>query len=245
MRNADQPGGRIFIEASRLAPFDVRNLRQTRIDAQANSGIAGLAVDASASVLAIAGFGPIRMTGGSTVFESDNWYEGDESRLIWADSGDLTYLGGEMAPYSHGVRKDLSADAPAVFLENFRGHATIAGGTMDLRRASNGLRVELAARDSAALFFGMAATVPDYFNARAGEGKASLLFSKRYSPGTGARDIPDVGPADLDFVLEGFRQARSVTWETTPMAHQPGATDVRIFRVFDADTGTGLRAGSW
>jgi hypothetical protein len=241
VRGADQPGGRIFIEGSRLAALDVRNLRQTRIDAQANSGIAGLAVDGSASVLAIAGFGPIRATGNSTVFESDNWYEGDESRLIWADSGNLTYLGGEMAPYSHGVRKDLSPDDPAVLLDHFRGHASVIGGTMDLRRASNGLTVQLAGNDAAALFFGMTATVPDYFHERGDSARAALVFSKVYAPATGAMDIPDLGLADLASIIDGFRQARGVVWETAPFSHVPGATDVRLFRVFDADTGIGLR----
>jgi hypothetical protein len=40
--------------------------------------------------------------------------------------------------------------------------------------------------------------------------------------------------------MRGFDAVRAITWETTPFSHTPGATDVRLFRIFDADTGTGL-----
>jgi hypothetical protein len=242
LRNADQPGGRIFVEGSRLANFEVTGLHHTRLDAQANSGIAGLAVSDSASVLAVAGFGPIRMTGDSNVFVSDSWYEGDESELVHADSGNFTYLGGEMAPYSNGVRAGRAPEAPAVSLDNFHGHMSIIGATMDLKRAANGLAAGTAGVDAYGLFFGVAATAPGYFHPSAGGSSVGLVFAKLYSPETGARNIPDVGRNSLAFVTEGMRMARSVVWETAPFTHVPGATDVRLFRVFDADTGIGLRA---
>ena len=243
LRNADQPGGRIFVEGSRLAAFEITGLHHTRLDAQANSGIAGLTVSGSASVLAVAGFGPIRMTGDSTVFVSDSWYEGDESELVRADSGNFTYLGGVMAPYSHGVRAGRAPDAPAVSFDNFHGQMSIIGANMDLQHPGNGLAANTAATNAYGLFFGVAANVPGYFRPPAGDAPVGLVFAKLYSPATGARNIPDVGHNDLAFVKEGLRMTRSVVWETAPFAHVPGATDVRLFRIFDADTGIGLRAG--
>jgi len=242
LRNADQPGGRIFVEGSRLAAFQVTGLRHTRLDAQANSGIAGLAVSDSASVLAIAGFGPIRMAGDSNVFVSDSWYEGDESELVRADSGNFTYLGGQMAPYSNGVRTGRAPDAPAVSLDNYHGRMSIIGATMNLRRSSNGLAAAKASGDAYALFFGVAATEPGYFHEPTGINLVGLVFAKLYSPETGARNIPDVGHNSLAFVTEGMEMARSVVWEAKPYTHVPNVTDVRLFRVFDADTGIGLRA---
>src|ERR1019366_6180178 len=90
---------------------------------------------------------------------TDNWYEGDQSTLFRADSGTFTYLGGEMAPYSHGVGEGLSPDAPVLILDKFLGHASFIGGTMVLRRASNGIEVRSAPAGTYAMFFGMTPTL--------------------------------------------------------------------------------------
>jgi hypothetical protein len=237
---ADQAGGRIFIEGSRLSVVDVQGLSQTRIDAQANSGIAGLRVHGSASVLAIAGFGPVRMRGNSTVVETDNWYEGNEARLLDADSGSFTYLGGEMAPYSHGVRRDLSPDAPAILLDRFPGHASLIGATLDLKRASNGIVLRSPASDSYALFLGITGTAPGFFVHPQSDAPYAAVLNKLYTRDLGARGIADAGRSSVDFVMRGFEAIRAIAWETAPDSHTPGATDVRLFRIFNADTGTGL-----
>ncbi len=238
--NADQPGGRIFIEGSRLSVIDVQGLSQTRLDAQANSGIAALRADSSASLLAVGGFGPVRMRGNSTVVETDNWYEGDEARLLDADDGSFTYLGGEMAPYSHGVRRGLLPDTPAVLLDGFRGRASVIGATLDLKRASNGIVLRSPAPGSYALFLGITGTAPGFFVHPQVDAPYAGVINKLYSRDGGARGIADAGKGDLDFVMRGFDAVRAITWETTPFSHTPGATDVRLFRIFDADTGTGL-----
>jgi len=241
IRNADQAGGRIFIEGSRLAAVQITGLRHTQVDAQANSGIARLDVDDSASVLGIAGFGPLVINGDSNVLESDNWYEGDESRLVEVNSGTFTYLGGEMAPYSHGVRKDLAATEPVVKLQGFQGSATFIGATLDLRRVENGIDARSADPGAYALFLGVTGTLPGYFRYEAGLANVGLVLAKLYVPGKGASGIPDLGRNDLAFLTQGLQQARSVVWDTRAFPHTPGATDVRLFRVFDADTRMGLR----
>jgi hypothetical protein len=172
------------------------------------------------------------MRGNSTVVETDNWYEGDEARLLDADSGSFTYLGGEMAPYSHGVRQDLSPDVPAVLLDDFRGRASIIGATLDLKRAGNGIVLRSPPSDSYALFLGITGTAPGYFVHPQADAPYAGVINKIYTRDVGARGIADAGRSGLEFVMHGF--------ETTPFTHTPGASDVRLFRIFDADTGTGL-----
>jgi len=68
----------------------------------------------------------------------------------------------------------------------------------------------------------------------------SAMFLKSYIPGEGAYDVPDVADTNAAFVVSGFTQARGVVWDTEPMAHADGATDVRLFRIFAVDTAVGL-----
>jgi hypothetical protein len=241
MTRADQPGGRIFVEGSRIALVSIAGLSATRVDFQANSGIDGLIADASSSVLAIGGFGPVHLSGASNVLESDNWYEGDRALLFAGDSGTFTYLGGELAPYSHGVRKGLDPDAPSILLDGFNGQASFIGGTLSLPRVRNGVQVRSAGKDTTALFFGLSATKENFYDNRAKDGKLGLVFSKFYSPRTGAVERPDVGRSDMAFIVDGFDQARSLVWESEPFPHTDRATDVRMFRVFTDNTAVGLR----
>ncbi len=238
---ADQPGGRVFIEGSSLGPVEATGLRQTRVDAQANSGIAGLTARASSSLLAIGGFGPVHSTERSNVIETDNWYEGSESALFRGDSGTFTYLGGEMAPFSHGVGAGRDPDEPAVFFDGFDGHASFIGATMSLPRASNGIVVRRMNRSAQVLFLGTTGTRPGYFSVPPSERGVGLAYGKVYSPDLGARGIPDTGRSDPTFISDGLRQARSVVWDLPPHVHVDEATDVRLFRVFTDNTRVGLR----
>jgi hypothetical protein len=237
---ADQAGGRIFIEGSQMAGLSVHGLASTRVDAQSNSGIASLLADASASVIGIGGLGPSYLTGSSNVLVTDSWYEGNRADLVRGDSGNYTYLGGVMAPYSHGVGAGLAADAPAIDLQDFAGQVNIIGANLALPSAGNGIRVGGNAPTSA-LFFGVSANQPGYFRNAASSAQVGLVMAKIYTPASGASDLPDSGNSEASFVSGGFAQARSVVWETVPYAHVSGATDVRIFRVFTANTAVGLQ----
>jgi hypothetical protein len=239
---ADQPGGRIFVEGSRLAQVRLSGLAATRVDFQSNSGVDGLLVDASRSVLGIAGFGPLRISGDSRVLESDNWYEGDRAEIFTGKSGEFTYLGGEIAPYSHGVGAGRDPDQPAIALDGFAGHAAFIGGTMVLPRASNGIRLQAPGAGAVVLLFGMTGTQPNYLDNSPDDAGLGFVFAKTYARETGALDLPDRGRSDIGFIAEGFRQARAIVWETVPFAHTDGATDVRLLRVFTDNSAVGLQA---
>jgi len=237
---ADQVGGRIFLEGSSMAMLQVTGLANTRFDAQANSGIAGLHADGVASLVGVSGMGPTWLTGRSNVVATDSWYEGNRADLLRGNSGNYTYLGGEMAPYSHGVLAGASPAAPAIDLSGFSGQVNIIGATLELPSADNGIAI---GQDSAtsALFFGVAANQDNFFQDTGTSGNAGLVMAKVYKTNVGAADIPDAGRTDAAFVSRGFAQIRSLVWETTPFPHTATATDVRIFRVFTPNTAIGMR----
>jgi len=240
--NADQPGGRVFIEGSMLGAVNVEALTNTRIDARASTQLTTFSVDASGSVLSIggAGLGPISVTSNSNVLVSDSWYEGDRADLFRGNSGNFTYLGGNLAPYSNGVQTGQSPTTASILLNNFAGQVSFIAGWMTLPSASNGIVVTSASASTSALFFGMSGTVSGYFADTASAGDVGMLYAKLYTPGVGAVDLPDWGTSNATFIADGFRQARSVIWETAPLVHTPGATDVRLFRVFTSNAGVGL-----
>lgn len=240
INNADQPGGRIFLEGAQMAALRINGLAMTRFDAQSNSGIATLQANAVSSFVGVGGIGPTQLSASSRVFVADNWYEGDRADILRGDSGKYTYLGGLMAPYSHGVAAGLDAGAPAIQLKDFAGQVDVIGVTMALPMASNGISVTGSAPTSG-LFFAVSANVSGYFNNTSTNSQVGLVMAKVYQPVTGTSDLPDSGKNDPAFVESGFAEARSVVWESVGFMHTPGATDVRIFRVFTANTATGLQ----
>jgi hypothetical protein len=238
--NADQVGGRIFIEGSQIAALNVAGLADTRVDAQSNSGITRLYADSSASIIGMGGgLGPAYLTGNSNVLAADSWYEGNRADLLRGDSGNYTYLGGVMSPYSHGVLAGQSPAAPAVDLANFSGQVNIIGATLQLPSASNGISVSGATTPTASLF-GISTNQKGFLQNTSTGARVGRVMSKIYSATSGARDLPDAGFTDPAFIANGFAQARSVIWEATSYPHTAGATDVRIFRVYSANTAIGL-----
>lgn len=238
--NADQQGGRIFIEGTQMAALRISGLAMTRVDAQSNAGIAALQTSAVASFVGVGGIGPTQLSANSKVFVADNWYEGDRADILRGDSGHYTYLGGLMAPYSHGVAAGLDAKAPTIQLQDFAGKVNVIGATMVLPVAPNGISVS-GITPTASLFFAVSATVPGFFSNTSTSSQVGLVMAKVYKPATGTIDLPDTGNDDPAFVESGFAQARSVIWESVGFVHTPGTTDVRIFRVFTANTATGLQ----
>ncbi len=241
MPGANQTGGRVFVSGSYLSAVSVSGLTETRLDAQANTGIGTLSADSSASVLAVGGCGvPASVLGGSNVLISDCWFEGTRSNLFDLESGTLTFLGGLLAPYSDGYAAGLSKSAPAVALNDFTGQASFIGVSLNLRTGSNGILVNSASAATQALFLGLSSNAAGFFTNDVAADAVGAVFSKNYIPGEGSYDVPDAGDTDPAFVAAGFTQARSVVWETSPMTHTAGATDVRLFRIGAANTAIGL-----
>jgi len=241
MTGADQPGGRVFVSGSAMSAVSLSDLSQTRVDMQANTGVGDLTADASASVVDIGGCGvPFSLLGQSTVLISDCWQEGTRSGLFDLQSGTLTFLGGLLAPFSDGYSPGSSKLAPTVPLDGFAGAASFIGVSLNLRSGLNGILVKSVPPATSALFFGLSATVSDFFTNDVASAAVGAMFLKSYIPTEGAYDIPDVGDTSASFVGAGFAQARGVVWDTEPMAHVDGATDVRLFRIFAVDTAVGL-----
>lgn len=240
MPDADQADGRVFIEGANMAPMKIFGLLRTRIDARANTGLGAIRVDRSRSVLAIGGgLGPVQLEGNSTMLAADSWYEGDLADLFRGDSGTFTYLGGLMAPFSHGIRAGFDASAPAISLDGFSGRASFIGLGMDLGGARKGIRFGAPGGGMSALFVGVSANASDYMDATSSPDVGLLMASASSRDGV-TTEISDRGRVDGEFVLQGFRQARSVVWEAAPWPQVSGVTDVRIFRVATVDTLVGL-----
>ena len=241
MPGANQSGGRVFLSGSYMSAISVLGLTETRLDAQANTGIGTFSVDSSTSILAIGGCGvPLSLLGGSNVLISDCWSEGTRSNLFNLESGNLTFLGGLLAPYSDGYGAGLSKSAAAVEINDFTGDAAFIGVGLNLKTGSNGILVNSASAATQALFFGISTNATGFFTNDVAADTVGAVFSKDYMPGAGSYDIPDAGDSSSAFIAAGFSQARSVVWETTPMAHVPGATDVRLFRIGTPYTTLGL-----
>jgi hypothetical protein len=238
---ADQPGGRIFQIGNVMGAVTVADLAQTRIEWQANTTIATLGVTASKSVLATGsgGIGPINLLSGSNVHLTDTWYEGDLTNLFRGDSGNFTYLGGNMAPADR-VHGGGNAE-PAILLNNFNGRASFIGLSLSLQTASNGIYIGAETANTNALFLGISANEPDYFRRTSRGGSVGLVSSKLFTRVLGAVTIPDQGETSAGFIQNQLAQTRAVVWDSAPYVVPAGATDVRIYRTHTVDTKAGLQ----
>jgi len=112
--------------------------------------------------------------------------------------------------------------------------------SLNLRTGSNGILVNSASPATQGLFLGLSSNAAGFFTNDVASDAVGAVFSKNYIPTEGSYDVPDAGDTSPAFIAAGFTQARGVVWETTPMAHTAGATDVRLFRIGAANTAIGL-----
>ncbi|HEU4458071.1 MAG TPA: glycosyl hydrolase family 28-related protein, partial [Methylibium sp.] len=241
---ADQDGGRILLVGNSMGPVAATGLAKTRLSMQANTTLAAMNLGGVASALSLGagGFGPLTLRDNSQLLMSDNWYEGQQTRLFTLESGRLTYRGGNMAPADpvHGG----GAVEPVITLDGFRGSATFLGIEMTLQDAGNGVRAGQTTAETKALFAGIKSNQPRFFDGGSGAGKVKLMLAKE-PLGSGIASLvsaPATGAANDDsFVLEMLAQSRSVEWESAPATAPRGATDVRLYRLLTADSAVGLR----
>jgi polygalacturonase len=240
--HADQYGGRIFIQGSEMAAVSASGLQFTQIDAQANTGLHSLSVAGPAHVLSTGcgGLGPIRLTADGSLMVADSWYEGSLSALFRGDSGTFTYLGGHIAPFSSGVAPGQSPDAPAVLLDGYSGSVSFVGAELALGSAANGIVVGANAAATNGLFLGISGNQAGYFKSATAGGDTIGLVLAKLGLSNGPVNLPAWGRSDPGFVAGGLTQARSIVWASTPFPHTPGATDVRLFRVFTQNMAAGL-----
>lgn len=238
--NADQVGGRVFIEGSRAGEINASNLISTQLTFQANTGFKGFTVSNVKSLVAIGngGLGSVTSTGNSNVLIADTWFEGEESKLYRINSGTFTYAGGVMAPASHSPA--VQPIVTAVDLGSLSGKATFIGARFQLNGVPSGLGIHVGteAADSSALFLGMGANSTNFFSRDNPNGKGSigLMLSKMPSTAGGGMSMPNQGRTDSEFLRAMLVQLRTLQWERSIYTPPIGATNVHIYRIFAPQT---------
>jgi len=248
--NADQAGGRIFIEHSNIG-LNASDLMQTQLNTEACQ-TTPVTVSNVQNYVAMANgiFGPVTSSWNSSTLIMDSWYEGVDSNLYQINSGTLSYMGGMLAPYTHKAKATTTATPapttsstmPAVSLDNFQGDFTVIGALMNLTQIPSGLGFDIGAETNQtnALFLGIAPQVApqyngttSYFNRLFQEGQVGLFMSKAgRAANSSAVDAPDQGTTSNSFILNMLTQVRSLQWDTTPYQAPAGSTDVGLYNVF-------------
>jgi len=239
---ADQPGGRIYLQGNDMGPIEASDLVATQLHMQANPNVGGFNFNNVKNVVAIAtgGLGPVKSTNNSSTLIADTWYEGSATDLFRVDSGSLTYIGGHMGPATHPGTADLTH--PPVLLDGFKGQATFIGAQFNVNSIINWTAIQIGTEtaDTNALFLGVLGFRPGYFKRASSGGNVGLLMSKTWnvSANTVATQV-DQGSRSSDFINKMLVQLRALTWDTAPYQAPAEATDVRIYRV-KADQTNGL-----
>lgn len=235
--HADQPGGRILVLGTTTGDINARSLTQTQLTMQANTNIGRLTLDGAKNVVSIGagGSGPLlTLKNESSALIADTWYEGPETDLYRLYSGDVTFIGGVLAPASHELGRSDSK-RPSILLDNYTGKAAFVGVRFKLNKLTSGIGIQVDSElpDTRALFLGVYGNKNNYFhrNAPTRTGRIGLLASKTNNDAQQSVPQADHGTTDADFVLDMLKQARSLQWDTAPYSPPTGATDVRFYRV--------------
>jgi hypothetical protein len=237
MTHADQPGGRIFIEGSAFGPVTASGLLQTQITAQQQTGVGALTLNNVYNFLDIASsVGPLNATGTVNALVADSWFEGTASALVRVNSGDITYIGAELAPATHTPA--LQPIVAPILLNDFQGSATFVGVSMALSFVPNGVGIQIGQElaSTNALFLGVSALAgPGHYLARTSTGGNVGLVSSNIYTGAEA-PVPNQGDVEPRFILNMLNQVRALSWDTSAYQAPAGATDVRFYRLETVDT---------
>ncbi|MEC5163534.1 MULTISPECIES: glycosyl hydrolase family 28-related protein [unclassified Janthinobacterium] len=240
---ADQSGGRILFDGAMNGVTNINNLGGTRVEFQLTTNIKKLNANAAASVLLVGSgvIGPVAINANSNVLMMDSWYEGTKSDpMIKGDSGTFTYLGGHIAP------PDIDAQGftagPSIIVDNFAGQFTVMGLSYNMKHADQGIVVKNEASGTKALFVGVSGNPIDFYYKRSNNNSASTAavgFSMMKTNRTVQQG--NFGATDKAALLAGLAQARSQTWDRTPLQVPAGATDVLFYRVRTVETAVGYQ----
>jgi hypothetical protein len=235
MDNADQIGGRIFLDHSMMSQVVVSGVRNTQLDIR-SIWMDGLTLtDSSAVVTGAANIAPIRMMKGSNLLVHDNWYEGQRSRLLSADGGSFTLMGGHWAPADpmHGG----GANDASIYFNDYSGNAAFIGMTLWMPSESNGILINKEAPGSNLLFLGVSGDRNNFLKRTSTGGSVNSIALGKYTSNYGQSLIPDQRIKGSSQILAALAQARSVVWQTVPGDRVSDVTDVRLFRVMTVDSG--------
>jgi hypothetical protein len=234
---ADQPGGRILIQGSDTGALNATSLPQTQITAQQSTVIESVTLNGAPNFLTMSvQVGPFAATNGVNALIADSWVEGPATSLYRMDNGDFTYIGGFMAPGSDST--PVAPIVPAVYLNNFSGHALFAAPIF----ANNfvpgvpAFETGLENGNTNILLLGAEAYLDNYFLRTSSGGNVGIVASTQPDPTIFAAEIPNQGNTSTAFVSLMFSQLRSLVWESAPYVAPAGSTNVRLYRLGMADT---------
>ncbi len=245
MSNANQPGGRLYVQGSAIGKLSTAKLPDTQITMQANTGISGMDLSGAGSVVSMGagGIGPVVIRDGSHALFSDTWFEGVDTRLYTLQSGQFTYLNGHMAPAAHAGASDLTQ--AAINLDGFQGRATFLSFSVDASKivGNTAIRVRDETSATQALFLAAASGSTSFLDRTGSAGGVGLIMG-RGNDGTGPVPVANQGRSDAPFLRDMLTQARALQWDTAPHVAPAGATDVHIYRVHGPQTLGVLVSGS-
>lgn len=233
--NADQIGGRILLDGTMQSQIIVSSVKNTKLDIR-SIWIDGLSLMNSSAIVTGAGnIAPINMKNNSNLLVQDNWYEGRRSKLLSADSGVFTLVGGHWAPAdpAHGGG---TAD-PSIYFNHYAGQATFVGMTLWMPHESNGIRIDNENSSSNLLLLGVGGDKENIINRTSAGGTVNAIVLGKYTNNYGQSQIPDRKSKDYRQVLENLTQARGVVWETARGEMVPDVTDVHLLSIMTVDSG--------
>jgi hypothetical protein len=167
---------------------------------------------------------------------SDTWYEGDMSTLFSLSSGTFTYLGGHPSPADHTGSGNY---APMALLSGFSGTASFIGMEQDLSHVTSGIGIEVTNETAASNVYVLGnssgsngGTENNWFS-RTGSGGEVGFNLNRESSGQYANQ----GDTSSTAILNTWKQARSLNWDSAPYEVPAGAVDIRIYHMKMDQTG--------
>jgi hypothetical protein len=232
--SADQPGGRIQLVGSFIGPISASHLHQTQLSLQANPSVASLSLIDVANAVAISngGVGTVAMASNSSFLMSDTWYEGTATGLFTIPDGTFTYLGGHMAPASHGAAGNNVA-IPAVLLNGFVGTASWIGMQFDLNAIPSGVGAEVMNENlkTNAYFIGNTSganggTENNWFERTGGGGEIGFALNRETSG-----QYSNQGDSSATAIVNAWQQARSLNWDAVPYQVPSGSIDVKVYHM--------------
>ena len=245
---ADQPGGRIFLEGNVLTGLTASSLSQTQITGQENTNnkFVTLTDVANVSLVANGGVGPLTETN-SSITIVDTWWEGTLSELYYKpNGGSITLAGADLNPASH--TDPVLPIEPALDLDGFSGLFSLIGVQIRESSEPNGITIEIDSENPNTNAMVLGCDPSDYYlatgelfsgiNQTSSGGNVGVISSVAFNK-SGPQLINDQGPQSLSFVNKMLGQLRALTWDNEPYFPPAGATDVRIYRV-DMGATTGL-----
>jgi len=231
---ADQAGGRIQLVGSALGPISATHLHQTQLSLQANPVIAALSLTDVVNAVAMGNgvVGPLTMASNSSFLMSDSWYEGNATALFTIPNGTFTYLGGHMAPASHGANGN-DVNVPAVLLNGFAGTASWIGMRLDLKAIPSGIGVDVKneSAQTKAYFVGNSSganggSENNWFKRAGGGGEVSFNLNRNTSG-----QYANQGDTSSAAIVNAWQQARSLNWDSAPYQVPAGSLDVKLYHV--------------